>query len=43
MTGLGPESTAFKFEHLLFEGYTAGGIEAADFAIAANYTVAGDD
>jgi len=39
----GPEGLALKFEQLFFEGCTAGGAEAADFAVAADYTVAGDD
>ena len=39
----GPEGLTLKFEHLLFEGNSTGGAEAADFAIVADYTVARDD
>ena len=33
----------FKCEHPLFEGYTAGGREAAHFAIGSDHAVAGDN
>ena len=39
----GAEGLMLKFEHLLFEGYSAGGGETADFAVAADYTVARND
>ena len=43
MAGSDSEGFAFKLKHLLFEGYTAGGGEAADFAVAADYSMAGDN
>jgi len=39
----GFEGLAFKCEHPLFEGYAAGGGEAAHFAISSEYAMAGDN
>ena len=37
------KSLVFKCEQPLFEGYTAGSGEAAEFAIGSEYAVAGDN
>ncbi len=34
---------AFKFKHFLFEGDTTGSGEAAEFSVASDYTVAGNN
>ena len=37
------KSAKFKFKHLFLDGYSAGGGEAAEVAVGAEYAVAWDD
>lgn len=41
--GSEPKGFMLKLNHLSFECYSSGGGEAAEFAIASDYTVAGDN